>query len=102
VSRSVSSPIAGCRSRYQPYVVGVSQADEYYDDKARIWFEVVVLRDWGNRLSFPRLTYIGVVHMPLYTAFIQEGTVSIVTKARIGEEVTQIHTTVMRVHPAMP
>jgi phenylpyruvate tautomerase PptA (4-oxalocrotonate tautomerase family) len=35
--------------------------------------------------------------MPLYTAFIQEGTVSIVTKARIAEEITRIHTTVMRV-----
>ena len=34
--------------------------------------------------------------MPLYTGFIQEGTVSIVTKARIAEEITRIHT-VMRV-----
>jgi hypothetical protein len=33
--------------------------------------------------------------MPLYTSFIQEGTVSIVTKARIAEEITRIHT-VMR------
>jgi hypothetical protein len=33
--------------------------------------------------------------MRLYTAFIQEGTVSIVTKARIAEEITRIHT-VMR------
>jgi hypothetical protein len=39
---------------------------------------------------------IGAVQMPLYTAFIQEGTVSIVTKARIAEEITRIHT-VMRV-----
>jgi hypothetical protein len=28
-----------CRSRYQFYVVGVSQADEYYDDKARTWLK---------------------------------------------------------------
>jgi phenylpyruvate tautomerase PptA (4-oxalocrotonate tautomerase family) len=35
--------------------------------------------------------------MPLYTAFTQEGTVSIVTKARIAEEITRIHTTVMSV-----
>ena len=34
--------------------------------------------------------------MPLYTSFIQEGTVSIVTKARIAEEITRIYT-VMRV-----
>jgi phenylpyruvate tautomerase PptA (4-oxalocrotonate tautomerase family) len=27
--------------------------------------------------------------MPLYTAFIQEGTVSTVTKARIAEEITE-------------
>ena len=33
--------------------------------------------------------------MPLFTSFIQEGTVSIVTKARIAEEITRIHT-VMR------
>jgi hypothetical protein len=45
-----------CRSQYQVYVVDVSQADEYYDDKACMWFEVVVLRDLENRLSFPRLT----------------------------------------------
>jgi phenylpyruvate tautomerase PptA (4-oxalocrotonate tautomerase family) len=35
--------------------------------------------------------------MPLYTAIIQEGTVSSETKAKIAEEITQIHTTVMKV-----
>jgi phenylpyruvate tautomerase PptA (4-oxalocrotonate tautomerase family) len=35
--------------------------------------------------------------MPLYTAIIQEGTVSAETKAKIAEEVTRIHTTVMKV-----
>jgi phenylpyruvate tautomerase PptA (4-oxalocrotonate tautomerase family) len=35
--------------------------------------------------------------MPLYTAIIQEGTVSIETKATIAEEITRIHTTVMKV-----
>jgi phenylpyruvate tautomerase PptA (4-oxalocrotonate tautomerase family) len=35
--------------------------------------------------------------MPLYTAITQEGTVSAETKAKIAEEVTRIHTTVMKV-----
>jgi phenylpyruvate tautomerase PptA (4-oxalocrotonate tautomerase family) len=35
--------------------------------------------------------------MPLYTATIQEGTVSAETKAKIAEEITRIHTTVMKV-----
>jgi phenylpyruvate tautomerase PptA (4-oxalocrotonate tautomerase family) len=35
--------------------------------------------------------------MPLYTAIIQEGTVSAETKAKIAEEITRIHTTVMQV-----
>jgi phenylpyruvate tautomerase PptA (4-oxalocrotonate tautomerase family) len=35
--------------------------------------------------------------MPLYTATIQEGTVSVETKAKIAEEITRIHTTVMKV-----
>ena len=35
--------------------------------------------------------------MPLYTAIIQEGTVSAETKANIAEEFTRIHTTVMKV-----
>ena len=35
--------------------------------------------------------------MPLYTAFTQEGTVSMVTKARIAEEITRIRATFMRV-----
>ena len=35
--------------------------------------------------------------MPLYTAIIQEGTVSAETKAKIAEEITRIHTTVMKV-----
>ena len=35
--------------------------------------------------------------MPLYTAIAQEGTVSAETKAKIAEEITRIHTTVMKV-----
>ena len=35
--------------------------------------------------------------MPLYTAIIEEGAVSIATKAKIAEEITRIHTTVMKV-----
>jgi phenylpyruvate tautomerase PptA (4-oxalocrotonate tautomerase family) len=35
--------------------------------------------------------------MPLYTAITQEGTVSSETKAKIAEEITRIHTTVMKV-----
>ena len=35
--------------------------------------------------------------MPLYTAITQEGTVSSETKAKIAEEITRIHTAVMKV-----
>jgi phenylpyruvate tautomerase PptA (4-oxalocrotonate tautomerase family) len=35
--------------------------------------------------------------MPLYTAITQEGTVSSQTKAKIAEEITRIHTSVMKV-----
>lgn len=35
--------------------------------------------------------------MPLYTAITQEGTVSSETKAKIAEEITRIHTCVMKV-----
>jgi phenylpyruvate tautomerase PptA (4-oxalocrotonate tautomerase family) len=35
--------------------------------------------------------------MPLYTAIAQDGTVSFETKAKIAEEITRIHTTVMKV-----
>jgi phenylpyruvate tautomerase PptA (4-oxalocrotonate tautomerase family) len=35
--------------------------------------------------------------MPLYTAITQDGTVSAETKAKIAEEITRIHTTVMKV-----
>ena len=35
--------------------------------------------------------------MPLYTAITEEGTVSLETKAKIAEEITRIHTTVMKV-----
>jgi len=35
--------------------------------------------------------------MPLYTAITQEGTISAETKARIAEEITRIHATVMKV-----
>ena len=35
--------------------------------------------------------------MPLYTAITEEGAVSIETKAKIAEEITRIHTTVMKV-----
>ena len=35
--------------------------------------------------------------MPFYTAITREGTVSAETKARIAEEITRIHTTVMKV-----
>jgi phenylpyruvate tautomerase PptA (4-oxalocrotonate tautomerase family) len=35
--------------------------------------------------------------MPLYTAITEEGTVSDGTKAKIAEEITRIHTTVMKV-----
>ncbi len=35
--------------------------------------------------------------MPLYTAITQEGTVSIEARAKIAEEITRIHATVMKV-----
>jgi phenylpyruvate tautomerase PptA (4-oxalocrotonate tautomerase family) len=35
--------------------------------------------------------------MPLYTAITQDGTVSPETRAKIAEEITRIHTTVMKV-----
>jgi len=35
--------------------------------------------------------------MPLYTAITQEGTVSVETKAKSAEEITRIHTIVMKV-----
>jgi phenylpyruvate tautomerase PptA (4-oxalocrotonate tautomerase family) len=35
--------------------------------------------------------------MPLYTAITEDATVSVETKARIAEEITRIHTTVMKV-----
>ena len=35
--------------------------------------------------------------MPLYTAITEEGTVSVETKAKIAQEITRIHTTVMKV-----
>jgi phenylpyruvate tautomerase PptA (4-oxalocrotonate tautomerase family) len=35
--------------------------------------------------------------MPLYTALTEEGTVSVETKAKIAEEITRIHTSVMKV-----
>jgi phenylpyruvate tautomerase PptA (4-oxalocrotonate tautomerase family) len=35
--------------------------------------------------------------MPLYTVITQDGTVSIGTKAKIAEEITRIHTNVMKV-----
>ena len=35
--------------------------------------------------------------MPLYTVISQDGTVSIETKAKIAEEITRIHTSVMKV-----
>src|SRR6201991_4005726 len=35
--------------------------------------------------------------MPLYTAITQEGSVSDETKAKIAEEITRIHTTLMKV-----
>ena len=35
--------------------------------------------------------------MPLYTAITQDDTVSAATKAKIAEEITRIHTTVMKV-----
>ena len=35
--------------------------------------------------------------MPFYTAITREGTVSAETKAKIAEEITRIHTTVMKV-----
>ena len=62
-----------------------------------MWFEVVVLRDWGEASFISTADPIGVVQTPLYTAITQEGTVSIETKARIAEEITRIHTTVMKV-----
>jgi hypothetical protein len=39
----------------------------------------------------------GVIQTPLYTAIIQEGTISTEAKAKIAEEITRIHTTVMKV-----
>jgi hypothetical protein len=41
-----------CHSRYQFYVVGVSHADEYYDDKARMWFEVGFFAIGGTVFHF--------------------------------------------------
>ena len=35
--------------------------------------------------------------MPLYTALTEEGTVSVETKAKIAQEITRIHTSVMKV-----
>ena len=35
--------------------------------------------------------------MPLYTAISQKGTISTETKAKIAEEITRIHTSVMKV-----
>jgi len=35
--------------------------------------------------------------MPFYTAILEEGTVSTETKAKIAEEITRIHTSVMKV-----
>jgi phenylpyruvate tautomerase PptA (4-oxalocrotonate tautomerase family) len=35
--------------------------------------------------------------MPLYTAITEEGTVSVETKAKIADEITRIHASVMRV-----
>jgi phenylpyruvate tautomerase PptA (4-oxalocrotonate tautomerase family) len=35
--------------------------------------------------------------MPLYTAITQEGTVSVETRAKIAEEITRIHSNVMKV-----
>jgi phenylpyruvate tautomerase PptA (4-oxalocrotonate tautomerase family) len=35
--------------------------------------------------------------MPLYTAITQEGTVSVETRAKIAEEITRIHASVMKV-----
>jgi phenylpyruvate tautomerase PptA (4-oxalocrotonate tautomerase family) len=40
---------------------------------------------------------IGVIQMPLYTAITEEGSVSVETMAKIAEEITRIHTTVMKV-----
>jgi phenylpyruvate tautomerase PptA (4-oxalocrotonate tautomerase family) len=40
---------------------------------------------------------IGVIQMPLYTAITQEGIVSVETKEKIAEEITRIHTSVMKV-----
>jgi phenylpyruvate tautomerase PptA (4-oxalocrotonate tautomerase family) len=37
------------------------------------------------------------MQMPLYTTIAEEGTVSVETKAKIAEEITRIHTTVMKV-----
>ena len=45
----------------------------------------------------PMVDPIGVIKMPLYTAITEEGTVSIETKSKIAEEITRIHTTVMKV-----
>src|SRR5271156_2445832 len=39
----------------------------------------------------------GVIQMPLYTDITQDGTVSSETKARIAEDITRIHTSVMKV-----
>jgi hypothetical protein len=38
-----------------------------------------------------------VIQTPLYTAIIQEGTISTETEAKIAEEIIRIHTTVMTV-----
>jgi phenylpyruvate tautomerase PptA (4-oxalocrotonate tautomerase family) len=39
----------------------------------------------------------GVIQMPLYTVITQDGTVSIETKVKIAEDITRIHTSVMKV-----
>jgi phenylpyruvate tautomerase PptA (4-oxalocrotonate tautomerase family) len=49
----------------------------------------------GQTLLMSMLTE--VTRMPLYTAITQEGTVSGETKAKIAEEITRIHTYVMKV-----
>jgi hypothetical protein len=50
-------------------------------------------RDSFEPISDP----MGVIQMPFYTAILEEGTVSIETKAKIAEEITRIHTSVMKV-----
>jgi phenylpyruvate tautomerase PptA (4-oxalocrotonate tautomerase family) len=45
----------------------------------------------------PIVDAIGVIQMPLYTAITEEGTVSVETKAKIADEITRIHASVMKV-----